>query len=52
MLDLVGGQEVRWEESGTVRAEDCIFFRGEGNDIYHIETGFLIRETIIPDLRQ
>jgi hypothetical protein len=30
-LDLVGVQEVRWEEGGTERAEDCTFFYGQGN---------------------
>jgi exonuclease III len=29
-LDLVGVQEVRWEEGGTERAEDYIFFYGQG----------------------
>jgi hypothetical protein len=25
-LDLVGVQEVRWDNGGTVRAGDCTFF--------------------------
>jgi hypothetical protein len=31
-LDLVVIQEVRWEKGGTERAEDYIFFCGEGNE--------------------
>jgi hypothetical protein len=30
-LDLMGFQEVKWEKSGTERAEDYTFFYGEGN---------------------
>jgi exonuclease III len=33
-LDLMGVQEVRWEKGGTERAEDDIFFYGQGNG-YH-----------------
>jgi hypothetical protein len=31
MLDLVGVQDVRWENGGTGRAEDNTFPYGEGN---------------------
>jgi hypothetical protein len=31
-LDLVGVQEVRWDEGGTVRAGDYNFFYGKRNE--------------------
>jgi hypothetical protein len=31
-LDLMGAQEVRWDKGGTVRAGDCTFFYGKGNE--------------------
>jgi len=31
-LDLVGVQEVRWDKKATVRAGDCNFFYGKGNE--------------------
>jgi hypothetical protein len=41
-LDLVGVQEVRWEEGGTERAEDCTFFYGQGNGDHQLGTGFFL----------
>jgi exonuclease III len=38
-LDLVGVQEVRWEEGGTKRAEDYTFFYGRGNEDHQTNTG-------------
>jgi exonuclease III len=40
-LDLVGVQEVRWEKSGTERAEDYTFFYGQGNGDHQLGTGVL-----------
>ena len=31
-LDVVGVQEVRWDKGDTVRAGDCDFFYGKGNE--------------------
>jgi hypothetical protein len=39
-LDLVGVQEVRREKGGTERAEDYIFFYGQGNGDHQLGTGF------------
>jgi hypothetical protein len=44
-LDLVSVQEVRWEKGGTERAEGCTFFYGQGNENYHLCTGFFVNET-------
>jgi hypothetical protein len=38
-LDLVGVQEVRWDEGATLRAGDYIFFYGKGNE-NQLGTGF------------
>jgi len=39
--DLVGVQEVGWDKEGTVKAGDCNFFYGKGNEKYQLGTGFL-----------
>jgi hypothetical protein len=39
-LDLVGVQEVRWDKSGTERAEDFLFFYGAGNEDHQLGTVF------------
>jgi len=36
----VGVQEVRWDIRGTVRAGDCNFFYGKGNENHKLGTGF------------
>jgi exonuclease III len=45
-LDLVGVQEVRWENGGTERAEDYTFFYGQGNGVHQLGTGFFVRKRI------
>ena len=39
-LDLVGVQEVRWDNGGTVRAGDYNFFYGKGNEIHQLGKDF------------
>ena len=41
-LDLVGVQEVRWDNRGTVRTGDYIFFYGKGNENHQLGTGFFL----------
>jgi hypothetical protein len=47
-LDLVGVQEVRWEKSGTERAQEYIFCYGEGNGEHQLGTGFFVLKFVIP----
>jgi len=41
-LDVVGVQEVRRDKGGTVRAGDCDFFYGKGNENHQLGRGFLL----------
>jgi exonuclease III len=50
-LDLVGIQEVRWEKSGTERAEDYIFFYGQGNEDHQLGTGFFVHKRTLSAVR-
>ena len=36
ILDLVGVQEVRWDNGGTLRAGDYICFYGKGNKLHQL----------------
>jgi exonuclease III len=49
-LDLVGVQEVRWEE-GTERAEDYTVFYGKGNED-QLGTSFFVHTRIISAVRR
>jgi hypothetical protein len=40
-LDLVGGQEVRWDRGGTESAGEYTFFYGEGNENHELGTGYV-----------
>jgi endonuclease/exonuclease/phosphatase family metal-dependent hydrolase len=46
-LDLVGVQEARLEKGGTERAEDYIFFYGQGNGDHQLGTGFFVHMRIL-----
>ena len=46
-LDLVGMHEVRRDREGTVRAGDCNFFYGQGNENHQLGTGFFVHHRIV-----
>ena len=39
-LDSLGVREVRWDKGGTVRAGECIFFCGKGNEKSYVWESF------------
>jgi hypothetical protein len=45
-LDLVGVQEVRWDNGGTISAGDYNFFNGKGNDNDQLGTNFFVHQRI------
>jgi hypothetical protein len=51
-LDLVGVQEVKWENGGTERAEDYTFFYGQGNGDHQLGTGFFLHKRILSAVRR
>ena len=46
-LDLVGVQEVRWDDGGTVTAGDFNFFYGKRNEYYQLGTGFFVHHRLV-----
>jgi hypothetical protein len=40
MLDLVGVQEVRWEDGGNKPVGECTFLYGKENENHELGTGF------------
>jgi hypothetical protein len=45
--DLVGEQEVRWEDCGTKHVGEHKFFYGKGNDKHELGTVFFVHKRII-----
>jgi exonuclease III len=50
-LELVGVQEIRWEEEDTERAEDYTFFCGEGNEDHQLGASSFVHKRIISAVR-
>jgi len=51
-LDLVGVQDVRWGKEGTIRAGDCNFFYGKGNENHQLGKGFFLHHRIASALKR
>jgi exonuclease III len=51
-LDLVGGQEVRWENEGTVRAVDYNIFYERENENHQLRTGYFVHQRIVSAVKR
>jgi hypothetical protein len=52
MLDLVGVQEVRWEDGGTEPAGEYTFFYGKENENQGLGTGFFVHRRKISAVKR
>jgi len=51
-LDVVGVQQVRWDTGGTVRATECDFFYGKGNEKHQLGTGSFVHRRIVSAVKR
>jgi hypothetical protein len=51
-LDLVGVQEVRWGNGGTVRAGDYNYSYGKGNENHKLETGYFVHHRLVSAVKR
>ena len=50
-LDLLGVQEVRWDQTGTVKTGNCNFFYGKGNE-NKLETGLSVQHSLVSAVKR
>jgi hypothetical protein len=50
--DIVGVQEVRWEDAGTEPAGEYTFFYGKGHENHELGSGFLVNKRTISAVKE
>jgi hypothetical protein len=45
-------QEVRWDKEGAVKAGDCSFFYGKGNENNQLGTGCFVHHRIVSEVKR
>jgi hypothetical protein len=51
-LDLVGVLEVRWNEGGTIRAENYTFSYGNGNKDFQFRIGLFVHHRVVSAVKR